>query len=345
MLFSFNPDNNFSKNNGIFGLPANSDSAGIIVIPVPWDVTTSYRDGTSFAPEAILEASYQIDLFDPQLPDEWKKGVYYQHFDEWIMDLNSFERRKAKAIIDYLENNEGELPERLQRARNEVNDACRQMNKYVSEKVDLCLKSGKIPAILGGEHSISLGAVATVAKQYPGVGILQFDAHADLRNGYLGFEYSHASVMRNILNSTKEVSKLVQVGVRDLCSDEALFSNDSEKLISTYYMQLLRQRLFEGENWNKLASEIVDELPQQVYISFDIDGLDPSLCPRTGTPVPEGLLFGEVVYIMKKIVNSGRQIVGFDLTETGMDIENNWDQTVGSRLLYQLCIHTFASQK
>lgn len=345
MLFSFNPDNNFSKKNGIFGLPTNEESAGIVIIPVPWDVTTSYREGTSFAPDAILEASYQIDLFDSQLPDMWKKGIFYQPYDEWIMDLNSFERRKAKAIIDYLENNDGELPERLLRARNEVNDACRQMNKYVAQKVDSCLKAGKIPAVVGGEHSISLGSIETIAAHFPNIGILQFDAHADLRNGYLGFEFSHASVMRNAVEKVNGIANLVQVGVRDLCSDEAQFSAQSSKRIYTYYSKLLKERLFKGENWDSISAEIVNRLPQQVYISFDIDALDPSLCPHTGTPVPDGLLFGEAVYLLKKIVESGRQIVGFDLTETGVDNDNQWDQTVGSRLLYQLCIHAFASQK
>lgn len=344
MLFPFDPDKNFSKNNGIFGLPKDENNAALLIIPVPWDVTTSYREGTAYAPEAILEASYQIDLFDTQLPDEWEKGIFYAPFEDWIMDLNSFERRKSKTIIDHLENSDEPLPDRLKRAQDEVNEACVQMNSYVSAKVNKCLAFGKIPALLGGEHSISFSAIAEVAKKYPGLGILQFDAHADLRQHYLDFQFSHASVMRNVLENVPEMGKLVQVGVRDLCNDEAHFAASSDK-IETFYNTIMTERMFEGETWKTITDEIVAALPQQVYITFDIDAFKPSLCPHTGTPVPEGLTFEQAVYVVKKLVKSGRHIVGFDLVEVAPDHENQWDETVGCRLLYQLCIHALASQK
>lgn len=344
MIFPFNPDENFSKNNGIFGLPKDEKNARILIIPVPWDVTTSYRDGTAYAPEAILAASYQIDLFDTSLPDQWSKGIFYAHHEDWIMDLNSFERRKSKTIIDYLENFDDPLPERLKRAQEEVNQACLQMNSYVSAKVAKCLAFDKIPAILGGEHSVSFSAIAETARKFPGLGILHIDAHADLRKSYLDFEFSHASVMRNVMENVPEVGKLVQVAVRDLCSEEAAYIESSEK-IKTYYNTAMVERMFEGETWKTMAEEIVASLPQQVYISHDIDGLKPSLCPHTGTPVPEGLTFEQAVYIFKKLVQSGRQIVGFDLVEVAPDVVNQWDETVGSRMLYQLCIHALASEK
>lgn len=340
----FDPDNNYSKNNGIFGLPKDEENAKLILIPVPWDVTTSYRDGTTYAPEAILDASYQIDLYDISLPDEWRKGIYYQPFEEWIIDMNSFERRKSKIIIDHLENSDEPLSERLERAQREVNEACVQMNNYVEAKVADCLKKGKIPGLIGGEHSISLMAISEVAKRFPNVGILQIDAHADLRKNYLNFEFSHASVMRNVIERVPNVGKLVQVAVRDLCGEEAKFSANSEK-IDTFYMSNLNERLFEGDNWKNLSNEIVEKLPENVYISFDIDGLKPSLCPHTGTPVPDGLTFEQSVFIIKTVLKSGRKIVGFDLVETGPDQHNQWDETISSRLLYQLCIHTLASQK
>lgn len=345
MLFNFNPDNNFLKNNGIFGLPAESDTSQLHIIPVPWDVTTSYREGTAYAPDAILEASYQIDLFDTALPGEWKKGIYYQQYEDRIMDLNSFERRKSKTIIDFLEHHEDELPERLSRALDEVNKACIQMNEYVAAKVRQCLDAGKIPAVLGGEHSVSFGAIAEVAKSYPGLGILQFDAHADLRNGYLGFTYSHASVMRNAVEQIDGIGKLVQVGIRDLCSDEAHFAANRDGKIDTYYMRAIHDQLFDGVSWKKIVTKIISDLPQNVYITFDIDALEPELCPHTGTPVPAGLKYEEAVYIIAAIQQSGRRIVGFDLMEVAPDTQNQWDETVGSRLLYQLCIHALASQK
>lgn len=344
MLSLFNPDNNFSKNNGIFGLPADASAALIHLIAVPWEVTTSYREGTAWAPPAILEASYQIDLFDKALPDEWKKGIVFEAHEDWISDLNSFERRKAKTIINYLEHNDDPMPERLQRALDEVNQACQSMNDYVQKKVAATLDAGKIPGLVGGEHSISYGAMAEVAKRFPGVGILQFDAHADLRDAYLGFSYSHASVMRNILKHHAGVNQLVQIGVRDLCSDEAAFAANPASKVSTFYMSDVHQRLFDGESWKQIAADIVNALPQQVYVSFDIDALSPDLCPHTGTPVPAGLKYEEAIYILSALLKSGRQIVGFDLVEVAPDQDNQWDETVGSRLLYQLCIHASASQ-
>ena len=219
-----------------------------------------------------------------------------------------------------------------------------QMNSYVAAKVNKCLAFGKIPAVLGGEHSVSYGAISEISKKYPGLGVLQFDAHADLRQYYLDFKFSHASVMRNLIENAHEIGCLVQVGVRDLCSEEFNFAKNSNK-IRTFYNTAMAERMFEGETWNTISNEIVDSLPQNVYISFDIDALNPYLCPHTGTPVPEGLTFEQAVYILKKIVKSGRNIVGFDLVEVVPDKENQWDEMVGSRLLYQLCIHALASKK
>ncbi len=345
MFFQFNPDNNFLKNNGIFGLPVSPDSAMLHIIPVHWDVTTSYRDGTAYGPDAIREASYQIDLFDPVLPGEWKKGIHMGHCDDWLSDMNSFERRKAKTVIDFIETHDEELPERLRRALIEINDSCEQMNGYVSAKVRQCLAEGRIPAVLGGEHSVSYGAVSELLKDFPQMGMLQFDAHADLRNGYLGFDWSHASVMRNIASKLPQKVKIVQVGVRDLCHDEVAFAENPENQISTFYMRDLHDRMFNGSGWKKISEHIVSMLPEQVYISFDIDALSPELCPHTGTPVPAGMSYEQAIYLIAAVVKSGRKIMGFDLVEVAPDPDNQWDETVGARLLYQLCIHALASHQ
>ncbi|MCX7696619.1 MAG: agmatinase family protein [Bacteroidales bacterium] len=344
MLFDFNPSNNFSKQAGIFGLPFAYDNARLILIPICWDVTTSYREGSALAPENILDASYQLDLYDPIWGNVWEKGIYLMEIDEEISDVNSIERRKARSIIDFFENEEGELPPRLKKALKEVNDACDQTNSYVFQKVKKVFEDNKIPALVGGDHSISFSSISFLSSHYQNFGILQFDAHADLRKAYMGFSHSHASVMRNVLENNSGIKKLVQVGIRDLCQEEMDFIQTHDE-IKTFFMKKIRYEQFTGKTWHVIAQEIVDQLPENIYISFDIDGLDATLCPHTGTPVPGGLLYDEVTYLLDTIVKQGKTIVGFDLVETGYDPINHWDEIVSCRLLYQLCLATLASQK
>jgi len=165
-------------------------------------------------------------------------------------------------------------------------------------------------------------------------GILQIDAHMDLREAYEGFKYSHASVFYNVIQ-LPSVSKLVQVGIRDFCDAEhELSQNDSR--IETHTMGMIREKKFEGTSWGTYVDQLIAALPEKVYISFDIDGLDPSFCPNTGTPVPGGLQFHEATYLIKKIVTSGKKIIGFDLSEVA-GLGNEWDGNVGARILYKLC--------
>jgi len=343
MLFDFEPENNFSKQLGIFGLPYTYENAQLILIPVPWDVTTSYRDGSSLAPLAIKNASYQLDLFDLNWGNAWEKGIFMKELDEEISDVNAIERRKAKNIIDFFENEGNELPERLRKIQAEVNEACDTMNGFVFNQVKNVFNDGKIPALIGGEHSISLAAIRFFTHEYSQFAVLQIDAHADLRKAYMGFIYSHASVMRNVVENSPML-KLVQVGVRDFCEEEYYFIQENHQNITTFFMRNLRFEQMKGKTWDKQVDDIINELPEHVYISFDIDGLDASFCPHTGAPVPGGLTFDEVSYLFTKLVKAGKKIVGFDLVESGVDEENEYDQIISSRLLYQLSLATLVSQ-
>ncbi|MDX5346515.1 MAG: arginase family protein, partial [Hymenobacteraceae bacterium] len=168
------------------------------------------------------------------------------------------------------------------------------------------------------------------------------DAHADLRDAYEGFEFSHASIMFNALK-VPQVKKLVQVGIRDICQAEAELVEQSNGRIITFYDQTLKENMYEGDSWKKQCKKIIAQLPQKVYISFDIDGLDPKLCPATGTPVPGGLEFHEAVFLVKQLVKSGREIIGFDLCEVAPG-DSEWNGNVGARLLFKLCNWMAASQ-
>src|SRR5690606_1558321 len=159
--------------------------------------------------------------------------------------------------------------------------------------------------------------------------------HADLRDAYEGFEYSHASIMHNALKE-RAVERLVQVGIRDYCESEAEAVRSSEGRIVTFYDRDLKQENYRGKMWEQQCVAIVNELPHTVYVSFDIDGLDPKLCPHTGTPVAGGFEVEEVLFPLEKVVRSGRKIIGMDLNEVAPG-EDEWDANVGARLLYRLC--------
>jgi agmatinase len=189
---------------------------------------------------------------------------------------------------------------------------------------------------VGGDHSTVYGIIRAYAEKYPGLGVLHVDAHADLRDAYEGFTWSHASIFHNVMTRLPGVSKLVQVGIRDLGEAEFQFSEDSGGRIVTHYDARTKARQHEGVAWRDLCVEMVSALPQDVYVSFDIDGLDPTLCPHTGTPVPGGLSFAEASTLIGEVVRSGRKIVGLDLNEVAPGLDSEWDGNVGARLLYKM---------
>lgn len=331
---TFDPSGVGQTNSGIFGLPFTQEEADIVIAAVPWDVTTSYKAGTSNGPEAVLAASPQLDLYDPEFPGLWKAGIYLIPPSPDIKALNAQTRKKAKKIIDALER--GSSVNR--KAQHAVNSACEQMNDSVYAMTLAQLRRGKQVALLGGDHSTPLGFFRALSEVYDDFGILQIDAHMDLRDAYEGFTYSHASIMYNALK-LPNIRRLVQVGIRDFCQSEAELAAQNGDRITVFYDHDLKTRRYEGSTWQALCREIIETLPEIIHISFDIDGLTPALCPNTGTPVPGGMEFSEIRYLLSEIVKSGRKIIGFDLVEVSPDPAgvSDWDANVGARILYLLC--------
>lgn len=336
IIATFDPNGYALRGSGIFGLPFTPREAQLVIVPVPWDVTVSYSSGTSDGPEAILEASGQVDLFFAGAKDAWKLGIAMEEVPEEWKDLNRHYRKKAEQVIDMLA--DGLTPSDdsdLAVLLDEVNAQCNDLREWIRHHTGELLDSGRMVALLGGDHSTPLGYMQALAEREGEFGILQIDAHADLRDAYEGFTYSHASIMFNALK-VKEVSRLVQVGIRDYCEAEAQLSATSNGRICTYYDQDLKSASFLGETWDAQCDRIIAHLPQKVFISFDIDGLDPKMCPGTGTPVPGGLEFAQAVHLMRKVVSSGRRIIGIDLNEVAPS-DGEWDANVGARLLYAMC--------
>ena len=344
-LSQFDPNSVGNPNNNIFGLPFTEEEARLVIMPIPWEVTVSYNAGTARAPEHIFKASLQVDLFDPEYKDEWKQGYFMRSSDRKILMKSDYLRKEAELYINYIAGGEDVNANKFMcKTLKEVNAGGLFLNEWVYEQTKDLMAAGKLVALLGGDHSTPLGYFKAIAEKHGDFGILQIDAHCDLRVAYENFVYSHASVMYNALKEIPQLKKLVQVGIRDYCEEEWDFINANTDRVATFFDKDIKERLYEGDTWQKITDQIIDHLPANVFISFDIDGLDPKLCPHTGTPVQGGFETEAIFYLFKKIQKSGRRIVGFDLNEVGIS-QDEWDENVGARCLFKLCNLLVASNR
>ncbi|MFM2360419.1 MAG: hypothetical protein RLY16_2412 [Bacteroidota bacterium] len=336
-LSKFDPNSVGNPNNNIFGLPFTEEDARLVILPVPWEVTVSYSAGTSRAPEHVFKASLQVDLFDPDYKDAWHQGYYMRDCDKKILMKSDYLRREAELFINYISEGQVVADNKFMcKTLKEVNAGSNYLNDWVYTQTKELMAQGKLVALLGGDHSTPLGFFKAIAEQHGDFGILQIDAHCDLRVAYENFTYSHASVMYNALEEIPQLKTLVQVGIRDYCEEEWDYINKSNGRVITYFDKIIKERQYEGQTWATITDEIISRLPQKVFISFDIDGLDPKLCPNTGTPVQGGFETEQIFYLFKKIAKTGRQLVGFDLNEVGVS-QDEWDENVGARCLFKLC--------
>ncbi|MFD2717371.1 agmatinase family protein [Hymenobacter monticola] len=342
-IASFDPNAPGDSAGGLFGLPFTPEEARVVVVPVPWEVTVSYRAGTAEGPAAIHEASLQVDLYDPDLPEAWKLGLAMEEADETIAETSRQLRPQAADYIGWLEDGQPEADQpKMSGVPAQVTAEGEKMLQWLKEKTGALLDAGKGVVVLGGDHSTPLGYLHALAERHEEFAILQFDAHCDLRPAYEGFKYSHASIMYNALE-LPQVKKLVQVGIRDYCQQEAEFIDTSHGRVALFGQRFISDEKYGKKSWKKICGKIIAQLPKKVYISFDIDGLDPKLCPGTGTPVPGGLEYEEATYLLRAIVREGIEIIGCDLNEVAPG-DTEWNAIVGARLLYQLCNWMAVSQ-
>ncbi|MDD9872985.1 MAG: arginase family protein [Deltaproteobacteria bacterium] len=316
-----------AQTGGLFDCGGDARDAAVVVIGVPWEPTVSYRRGASQTPGRIARASQQVDLHSELLGRSFGAETALTLREDWLR-LNDHACAAA--------------------ARGDcaaVNAASAQLNAELAADCAALHASGRAAGVLGGDHSAAYGAIAASAAAHGGrsapggIGVLHMDAHYDLRAAYQGFAHSHASVMHNVLESVPEVQRLVSVGVRDYSSCERQRA-EKDARVQSFRERELRAALYRGRTWADLCGEIIEALPARVHISFDIDGLDPALCPHTGTPVPGGLAFGEAAFLLDAVAASGRRVVGFDLCEVApnpRDPGDEWDLNVAARLLHQLC--------
>lgn len=262
------------------------DHARVVVLPVPYDFTTSYQGGTRWGPQAILDASRNMELWDEELGATYRAGIH---------------------TLDELE------PTAL---------GPEAMAERVERAVGWILDQGKIPAMLGGEHSLTAGAVRAARKRHAKLSVLQIDAHADMRDRYLDSPHSHACVMRRV----REMCPAVSVGIRSMSEEEAEYlERHPAPIWSTRRFRELR-----GD-----PSPILEALTDEVFVTFDVDGLDPGILPATGTPEPGGLDWYEAVDLLKAVARRSR-IVGFDVLELAPIPGQVASDFLVARLVYRL---------
>lgn len=332
----FDPNTPASADGGLYGLPFTAEECDIVIVPVPWEVTTSYGGGTSSGPAAIREASMQVDLFHPEFPELWKRGIWLDEIPEALLKQSNSLKKEAAHVIDVLvEGGDSKKKARAKKALELVNAECEVMNEWVQQRCSYWMDQGKKVALLGGDHSTPLGLFKAQAEHHKEFGILHIDAHLDLRVAYEGFVHSHASIMYNAL-PIKQIKGISSVGIRDFCQQENEVFLKQKGRVRIVRSADIRRQQYEGITWREQCDAIIEALPKKVHISFDIDGLDPTLCPNTGTPVPGGFQFEEATYLLSRLA-AKRTIIGFDLVEVTPGENDEWDANVGARLLWHLC--------
>ena len=283
---------------GYLDVPAewrDPERADVVIIPVPYDETSSWHKGADIGPAAIVEASRIVEWFDiPTGTEMCRRGIYTAPAIEHTGD-----------------------PEKLA--------------AKVAAATGKVWGAGRFPVVLGGEHSVSIGAIQECARRVPGVTVLQIDAHGDTREEYLGSRYNHACVMAR----ARDVAPIVQVGIRAIEAGE--------------YEQMDRSRVFFGHeiagnpdrSW---MDRVVRACGDTIYLTIDMDAFDPTLVPATGTPEPGGLSWDEVNDLVHRVVASGKRIVGFDVVELCPRAGHHASAMVAAKLVYRVLSMIFAAR-
>ena len=321
----------------VYGIDSNEKEASVILMPVPWEATVSPPSGTVSTPEHILKSSYNFNTFDKEYPEVYENiSIAMSSIpNEWAMLSDQLQG----IVTGYINSLESATNKRVYSTNSktieQINQYCKDLKEYVRNGALSYLKDDKIVGIIGGDHSSCLGLIEALTSKYKEFGILQIDAQADLIDAHHGFEYSHRSVMNNVLK-IHQITKIVQIGLRDYTAEEFdKITNSKDRIIPFFDKDLKKQKL-EGAIWKDICKKIIDKLPDVVYISFDIDGLDAKLCPGTAFPIPGGLEYDEVFYLFEAIVKAKKTIIGFDLCEVATGEHIEWDISVANKIIYQL---------
>ena len=282
---------------GFLGLPKeNKSNNKAYIIPFGLEKTVSYSNGTKNGPKKIIEASHQVELFDEEL-----KLEPYKKFN-----IKTLKQEKIKS---------------------KLNDSLNQLSKIIEKT----LKSKCFPLTLGGEHSITPAIIKPLAKKYSNLTIVQIDAHADLRDGYMGIHNSHAAAMRRCLDNKN--TKIVSIGIRNLCQEEFNYFKKNNKRIEIFW----------GNEMHKWSMEKLTKIlkNKDVYLTFDLDGFDSSLMPATGTPEPGGLFWSDAMCVLKTVFKNSN-VIGADVNELAPNPHLHACDFLAAKLVYKILSYKFA---
>ncbi len=324
-----------------FGDTTAPADAEVVIISVPWSVTSDFGRGATYTPDAIIDVSLGKELYDVASGMSIEGRIATAEIDYNIQESSEQLGRDAeRAMRSHIEMGVGDYA--AHKVAN-VNEGFSAMHESVYQQTKYWSLLGKRIAVVGGDHSVAFGAVKALSENNDGMGVLFIDAHADFCREEEPFNFSHRTIARDIAESIPSVAKLVQVGVRDVdrAEVEQLTANDR---VEVFYAEQLMAKRFEGSCWGDLCREIVAKLPQKVYVSLDIDALKIEFCNNTTAPTPGGMTFDEVVYMVNMVVESGREIVGFDISEVVSSLDDKMDAIVGARLLAKLSVAMLRSK-
>ena len=302
----------------------------IDIFSVPWDVTTTYRHGCSNGPQLIQSAYNQLDHSHPFIDQECV--LNFRPIDQYIIDLNHQFSDKSHQIIKKLNQS---IPLTIDDQDNlfKINEVSEQLNDFVYRS-SIDLLSQRSFLLCGGEHGVGIGYLKALSEKYSNFSILQFDSHMDCRKNYFGYKYSHASVVTHY-SEIDSVSQITQVGIRDYDLEEVEYQEHTDTNFTIFKDYWLHKQLFQGRLWHDICEEIIDSLTDYVFISLDVDGLTPYLCLGTGTPVPGGIGFNQLIYLIE-LLYKRKKLIGAELVEVNNQLNNDFDANVGARLLHLL---------
>ena len=321
------------------------DKAQVVIVSAPWDVTSAGGDGSAYAPDAIIDSSAHLGLFDAASGISLDGKVATATINYDIQENSQRLGVDAGKVISHIEDGGLIAGEYFTRKVARVDEGFVRMHDSIYSQTGHWLEAGKSVGVVGGDHTVGFGAVRAVAEHEGEIGVLYIDAYCDMRlAGESIFNYSHLSAARNIMEEIPAVVRMVQVGVRDTGSEE-YERVKADKRMSLFLMDYLAAARFGGRSWSDICDEVVAQLPQKVYISIDASVLALDCCPHSKRPVAGGLSFNETIFLINAVVASGRAIVGFDLTGIVPKFGNNTDAVTGARLLAKLCCATIKCRK
>lgn len=282
-----------TSNKSFGDLPAefrSEETSRIVIVPVPYDKTSTWIKGADKGPAAIIEASANMELYDIETDSEvYRRGIFT---DKPVL---------CKSSPDI-------------------------MAGLVEKRIVSLLSKGKFTVCIGGEHSISIGAIKAHAKKFEKISVLQLDAHSDLREEYHGSKFNHACVMARV----REICPIVQVGIRSM--------DTCEKKNLDYSRIFFAEDIYNNKNW---IPKVLRKLTKNVYITIDLDCFDSSVMPSTGTPEPGGLFWYDCIELLKKVSQS-KNIVGFDIVEMCPNKINKAPDFLAAKLIYKLLSYIFS---